>query len=107
MNNSVEGNSEHDSTGLPGELYIELPIEQQKKTREGKQKNTTNIHSMVTQSKSGAKHILMMTEFDQDPSEPTNVDEALKRPEWVTAMKDELEASDRNEHGNWSVEHLI
>eukprot|EP00268_Persea_americana_P029736 TRINITY_DN28767_c0_g1_i1.p1 TRINITY_DN28767_c0_g1~~TRINITY_DN28767_c0_g1_i1.p1 ORF type:complete len:124 (+),score=24.97 TRINITY_DN28767_c0_g1_i1:775-1146(+) len=38
LNNSVEGNSEHGSTGLPGELFIELPIEQQKKTREGKQK---------------------------------------------------------------------
>ena len=38
LNNSVEGNSEHDSIGLPGELFIELPIEQQKKTHEAKQK---------------------------------------------------------------------
>ena len=58
---------------------------------------------MITRSKSGAKHILMMTEFDQDPSEPTNVDEALKRPEWVTSMKDELEALDRNE--TWELVH--
>lgn len=36
LNNSVEGNFEHDSIGLPGELFIELPLEQQKKTCEGK-----------------------------------------------------------------------
>lgn len=46
-----------------------------------------------------------MTELDQDPSEPTNVDEVLKRPEWLTAMKDELEALDRNE--TWELVHRI
>lgn len=59
------------------------------------------IHSMVTRPESATNPSLLLATLTKELSEPMNINEALSRPQWVTAMKKELEAPDRNK--TWSL----
>lgn len=56
---------------------------------------------MVKRSKILADHTLLKTALGQEFHEPKNISEALARTHWVAAMREELEALDRNE--TWTL----
>ena len=85
--------------GLSGELSIELPIERHVSSK-ARQVPSKPIHSMVTRPESATNPSLLLATLYTELSETMNINEALSRPQWVTAMKEELEALNRNK--TWS-----
>lgn len=91
MSNEDEVDTSHkNSDGLLGDLFVELPIEAP--IQKNKNRPTVRTYSMITRSKASSNPTAMISTSSFEEKEPNNVHDALEKPQWVAAMKEELEA---------------